>query len=1307
MVQLLVAIGPLMSYTASYLWCFHREDTQISEMLAPLAYISNGLALGCMTIFVHVEEQENGAMVPFSFRGVLYLDVFGWLSHRQDSEGSPKEEAVALRQEMSPSSKLQRDSLKPAASAVQYDCYGNSLPCKAADSGKPGSLEDLRYLPGAPRAWDTVNAIEPPAKDYQCFHTGDEKVVAISTNPRAMNVPFLPLLLSKSARRRLLDEMQQHVLEQCTKDPAMPDALQSLITSLVRVFWADMVVELELDASSGRRQEDDEEESTGSLPQGPLGRALSPWLVASSLAGSQQREEELAAAPDIATGILQVLVVEARDLVPVHGIGTNPYVRGRLGQQVRRSRTVWSNLRPAWNCLMEFPVVSTRGNLELEVMSRAPLFGGDTRLGYVSLSLDDITSPAAVLTAGPGDSQLAYRCEPLLGAQKGELVLIMDYKKLQAVRRRLSCGAFGNSLLRRAAQFRAFFLYHYWPCDKSIFQMYMHEPIDICLLLLSLSPFVFVRVLFYTVLLLCLCVPWPPDEHQIVQFILACKGTAIISDGAGRVFYGIFMYYLCAREGTCSSGGAPGTGVSFTYVALDLYQEVLVWAVCFLILPRSLPYLNRGTGASGGAGDAQRNVQTEDVHRGGRMQALLQYNMLVFAISFAIFLTLSARDLMAFSWDGRGLLAAEAWRWRVAENFFWARAIFGLCMCPFLFLLHPQINKLLTHSTPTGYTRLGTLKRHRPILRPKRPAKSDTEIREVVQAQEAVADSPSASPKSEQEASLAVKAPVQEKPEVVACGADRADPIGDLQTVVRRLPGGSLALKGGSFCIWATGRAAKTAVTVVSLEIRVASAAVSLGLRAADAGRTTVLAVARRVVPGSDTAVVRFARARAEGAEQLVVALVRCCDRALQGPVAVATRIAGHVPGGRTALSVLGSMCRLGGGLVRTCYRMAAVVESPGEVGSSGECEQLADSPLGIQAGLPTIELLQAAGGSELVELSEKAELVKLEAAARLAELLTRAERLAEREVAEAREALQRVQPEISKISQALRDRSQGWAWELQRARGTCESMCRSTVAWTSDLAGRLPVAGQVLLGAFRRELQELQEQGRAERTLLQTLEAYSRVLCSSACEAVLELRPQHALATTPTSPAFGNERGGGARSRGGSPLPTPKAPLDDGEKRSYSLPRKARSEEGIDINIIEVSHGNTAPKLPEVRRSGVSVLGAMRRLASPRQWGREASSRAPSEGAKSSTDGPLRAELSCEVPSIPIHKLELDRERERRRPGYVRSEPCSPPTVHSGPAEAQGPQGNRASLRRDQLGRPPRPSGTPRVDAGPAAAAG
>eukprot|EP00438_Fugacium_kawagutii_P021565 Skav234421 [mRNA] locus=scaffold4957:56567:64247:- [translate_table: standard] len=137
------------------------------------------------------------------------------------------------------------------------------------------------------------------------------------------------------------------------------------------------------------------------------------------------------------------------------------------------------------------------------------------------------------------------------------------------------------------------------------------------------------------VLLLCLCFPWPPDEHQIVQFILAFKGTASISDGAGQVVYGILIYYLCARSGTCSAGNAPGTGVSSAYVILDLYQEVLVWAVCFLLLPRSLPYLNRSTAAPGPA-----QAQKEDFHKGGRMNALLQYNLLVFAFSLSIFLVL-------------------------------------------------------------------------------------------------------------------------------------------------------------------------------------------------------------------------------------------------------------------------------------------------------------------------------------------------------------------------------------------------------------------------------------------------------------------------------------------------------------------------------------------------------------------------------------------------------------------------------------------------------------------------------------------
>ena len=53
-------------------------------------------------------------------------------------------------------------------------------------------------------------------------------------------------------------------------------------------------------------------------------------------------------------------------------------------------------------------------------MSRAPLFGSDTRLGHVSVPLDDLITP---LSGAP----LAYRCEALCGAKGGELVAALGF----------------------------------------------------------------------------------------------------------------------------------------------------------------------------------------------------------------------------------------------------------------------------------------------------------------------------------------------------------------------------------------------------------------------------------------------------------------------------------------------------------------------------------------------------------------------------------------------------------------------------------------------------------------------------------------------------------------------------------------------------------------------------------------------------------------------------------------------------------------------------------------------------------------
>lgn len=176
LVQVLVAVGPLLSTAAAYMWSFHREtQSEVAEMLAPLAYISNGIAIGIMTIFVHVEEQENGGMVPHAFKGVLYLDVFaGITSHlapvRRVAERiglrDPSQATIMGSNVVEQAPALHERGAKPAASKVLYDKYGKALPCKAAHSGPPGMYEDMRYVAGAPRSWDTVNAVEPPAKEF-------------------------------------------------------------------------------------------------------------------------------------------------------------------------------------------------------------------------------------------------------------------------------------------------------------------------------------------------------------------------------------------------------------------------------------------------------------------------------------------------------------------------------------------------------------------------------------------------------------------------------------------------------------------------------------------------------------------------------------------------------------------------------------------------------------------------------------------------------------------------------------------------------------------------------------------------------------------------------------------------------------------------------------------------------------------------------------------------------------------------------------------------------------------------------------
>eukprot|EP00929_Paragymnodinium_shiwhaense_P070577 TRINITY_DN35741_c0_g1_i1.p1 TRINITY_DN35741_c0_g1~~TRINITY_DN35741_c0_g1_i1.p1 ORF type:complete len:988 (-),score=220.37 TRINITY_DN35741_c0_g1_i1:101-3064(-) len=917
-------------------------------------------------------------------------------------------------------------------------------------------------------------------------------------------------LLSQATRSRLLDEVQQNIVDQCTEDPAMPEPLRKLIASLIRIFWADFAKEF--------TKVNDHEEAEADA----LGRAEEADLASKEISA-------------VAKGVLQVLVVEARGLLPAHGIGTNPYVRGMLGQQVKRSRTCWSTLQPAWNCLMDFPVVDLDGTLELEVMSQAPLFGGDTRLGYVSLPLRECVLPQTDGEVSPSQpSRLAYRCERLNGAGESSLVLIMDYQAHahaaplgRRARLRWYCCGGGRRILssvrRSCVRFRAFFLYHYWPCDKSFCQMYLREPVDICLLLLSLSPFVFVRTIFYTVLLVCLCTPLgsPPDEHQVVHFILAFRGTAIFSEGVGRMLAGLFYYWVCVRVQTCREGSGPGGGdITAGALALALYQELLVWFVCFAVLPRSAPFRSRaslashgqpvvpGRGAAAGdaASDTPASESTEDAasaspratagssasaeeegsrRSGGRMAPLIRYNLFCLFFAALCFVTLSSIDVIlllktsARNWS-------ELWTWRVRENFFWARVVFGLSNFPFLFLLHPQINKLLTHSTPTGYTRLGTLQRYKAIYR--RPAVHEeaSPTRRLRMRQETAS-------LSEEERLTKLREDTHDSEHVASseaegAGADAAgglvaqpDPIADLKAAIRWFPGGGLALGVGGLGLRTAAFAARTTGRIVSLEIRAVSQAVSLGMRAVDAGVSGTSAAAAYIAGSTLVVGTRAAGSTARDYAQT-------SGKAL---LSSSKQVVRQLPGGTSTLDTVEEM-------LDAVSFLAATAESPGLLDQGGS-----HAPV-------------------LKEVGERAEALKLEAAARLAEMLTRAERLAEREAAE---VIERVRPEIGNISEALQARKEGCRMKLERAYLAGDSLARSLVGWASDRSLLLHASARTLLDVFARELQDLQEAGR-EPGLVPTLEAYSRLVVSSVCRAFLELnmprpsKPEVAGSRAPMSPS-------------------------------------------------------------------------------------------------------------------------------------------------------------------------------------------
>lgn len=381
-------------------------------------------------------------------------------------------------------------------------------------------------------------------------------------------------------------------------------------------------------------------------------------------------------------------------------------------------------------------------------------------------------------------------------------------------------------------------------------------------------------------------------------------------------------------------------------------------------------------------------------------------------------------------------------------------------MWPFCVLLHPQINKLLTHSVPTGYTRLGTLMQHRP--QHKLPNKKNAQTRLEATA---TADAPSKHVETEQDDSQGTSAgESSSRSSQTGANSKSLDPVKDLKKVVRRLPGGSIALRSCDLGLRIAGSAVNATLAITSLQVRVASVAVSLGYRAADAGVTNVLNMAY-YIPGSGLAV-----SVGNGA-------FGCAQKLTTAACAGSAYVVRQIPGGSTALSICEEA-------LYTVGFMAQQMESPGL----------------SQDGEPSLPLLQAG--------TEHAEVLKKEAAARLTTLLEQAEQLEQLAEKETAEAMERLRPEINKIAVALQAQPPRLLAKVRRTHAACDALVQSLWVCSRSIARQVLTAGTTLLRSFHREWKDVRANapGR-EPGMLPMLQAYSMVVFSSACEAVLEFQ--------------------------------------------------------------------------------------------------------------------------------------------------------------------------------------------------------
>jgi hypothetical protein len=258
---------------------------------------------------------------------------------------------------------------------------------------------------------------------------------------------------------------------------------------------------------------------------------------------------------------------------------------------------------------------------------------------------------------------------------------------------------------------RAFVLSHYLPHDKSVFGR-LKDPVYLLMTASTMLPVFGIRVFFFSAILTMLLFPGPPDEFQLINFILIFKGTQFFTTGVLTGYVGALSYYFCylfddANLKECIDTRGPGSHDWLSSLLFDYVGSMGLALVAFLALPLSNSRRQHHDVALGGASPPVE--KPKEVYcwclqgvpgRGGRIGRLLRYDLCMFTLSSFLFLVIYVAGEEHSEPSHRKFTRAK-------QTIFWCRILYSIFSLPFVIFVIPGLGRVLTHSVQTGYDSTG------------------------------------------------------------------------------------------------------------------------------------------------------------------------------------------------------------------------------------------------------------------------------------------------------------------------------------------------------------------------------------------------------------------------------------------------------------------------------------------------------------------------------------------------------------------------------------------------------------------------